>query len=110
MQWHSPNCRIAETVSQYAFKFVAVIADLAHLSNINLRLVSCVKVVNNFRVPITVESYGALLLIGQDSETRTLILVSVVANHTHIGDTNFCQVGCVEVVIAILVAVYCKNY
>ena len=90
MQWLSPSCRIGETVSQYAFKFVAVIANLAHLSNINLRLVGCVKVVDNFWVSITVESYGAFFLIGQDSETRTLILVSVVANHAHIGDTNFC--------------------
>ena len=49
-------------------------------------------------------------MIGQNSESNPLILVSMVASHTHIDDANFFQVGCVEMVMAGLpVAVYCKD-
>ena len=110
VQWNGPSCRIAEAESQCAFKFVAVVANCTHISNINLLEVGCVKVVGTVSVPITVQSCGAFFLIGQNSEFNPLILVSMVASQTHIDDTNFCQVGCVEMVMATPpVAVYCKD-
>ena len=106
VQWNGPSCRIAEAESQCAFKFVAVFANcICHLLE-----VGCVKVVGTFSVPITVQSCGAFFLIGQNSESNPLILVSMVASQTHIDDTYFCQVGCVEMVMTTPpVAVYCKE-
>ena len=110
-QWHGSLSWVAEAESQVTLVVVArwrgIVGPLPSTTIVVCK--SGVKMVSCFGVEIALQSCGAWRLIGQNAEWDSLVLVTVIACHADVSDTNLFNVSGVKVILVGLpVLVNCK--